>query len=289
MSASARPCLALHLGALGDFVLSWPALGLLNAEQGLNLWGRAEWGRLVLPPERVHEREAARFASLFAPQMDDKLHEWLSGFGRVVVFAASPPAELLANLWAAAPEVWSISTRPAPGNQRHAGDMQVSQLRALNLDSEAAPLEPRLNEPVADSGAILAPGSGGQAKRLSPELCALLGRRLADEHGEITLLLGPAEDEAYAGAVRDALTEVPHRMVQSPSMSELAALLAGASLYLGADSGVTHLAAALGAPCLAVFFASSPFIWAPRGPRVRILGAVEAAHASLSPPDPQVC
>ncbi|MCF8031844.1 MAG: hypothetical protein K9K66_00365 [Desulfarculaceae bacterium] len=269
-------------------MISWPALGLLVGQGGLHLWGRSEWGRLILPDERVHQREAARFASLFAPQIDDALAAWLAGFGRAVVFAAAPPPELLANLRGAVPLVWEIATRPRPGVLSHAGGMQVEQLRGLGLDGEAECPAIRLQNPAQSSGVILAPGSGGRDKRLSPELGGLLARRLTDEHGEITLLLGPAEDDQYADSLLAALANTPHRLVRSPSIPDLACLLAGAELYLGADSGVTHLAAASGAPCLAVFQATSPMVWAPRGPRVRILGAMEAPHVGLAPPRPQV-
>lgn len=45
----------------------------------------------------------------------------------------------------------------------------------------------------------------------------------------------------------------------------LARWLAGAALYIGNDSGVTHLAAAVGTPVVAIFLASDPRVWAPRG------------------------
>jgi len=282
----ATPILALHLGALGDFVLSWPALGLLAGAGEPHLWGRSEWGRLILPPERVHEREATRFASLFAFQLDEDLTAWLGGFERAVVFAAHPPKELLRNLSAVVPQVWEVKTRPDPGVLCHAGDMQLAQLCDLGLSGPAAPLAPRLPPAIPDSGVVLAPGSGGRDKRLGPELVARLAGRLASEHGGITLLLGPAEDQAYAAKLIAALEGIPHKVVHGLDVPEAAALLAGASLYVGADSGVTHLAAALGAPCLAVFQSTSPMVWAPRGPRVRILGSIEAPLLDLSPPEP---
>jgi heptosyltransferase-3 len=53
---------------------------------------------------------------------------------------------------------------------------------------------------------------------------------------------------------------------------ELAARLADAWLLVGNDSGVTHLAAAVGCPVLALFGATDPGSWAPRGGNVRVLG-----------------
>jgi ADP-heptose:LPS heptosyltransferase len=44
-------------------------------------------------------------------------------------------------------------------------------------------------------------------------------------------------------------------------------------VYIGNDSGISHLAAAAGAPVVALFGPTDPAVWAPRGPRVRILAA----------------
>ena len=52
---------------------------------------------------------------------------------------------------------------------------------------------------------------------------------------------------------------------------DLACWLATARVYIGNDSGISHLAAAVGTPTLAIFLASDPKVWAPRGPHVRVL------------------
>ncbi len=57
--------------------------------------------------------------------------------------------------------------------------------------------------------------------------------------------------------------------------------MSAASHYIGNDSGITHLAAALGTPTLALFGPTDPAQWAPRGPHVRILHTGEASGSSL--------
>jgi ADP-heptose:LPS heptosyltransferase len=282
---SGGPTLALHLGALGDFVLSWPALGRLAGLGPLHLWGRGEWGRLVLPPQRVYERESARFASLFSSEPEPSLGAWLGGFARAVVFAAAPDPRLLANLGAAVPLVRAVSTRPPQGVYQQVGRWQAAQVAELASAGEWPLLAPRVPPPVLSTGVLLAPGSGGKAKRLAPELTALLAHRLLEHHPSFTLLLGPAEEAAYREELERALSGLPHHSLADPPLEGLARALRGASLYLGADSGVTHLAAALGAPTLAVFQASDPRLWAPQGPRARVLGALEARRADLAAPE----
>jgi heptosyltransferase-3 len=61
--------------------------------------------------------------------------------------------------------------------------------------------------------------------------------------------------------------------VRFADLYELACWLAGARIYIGNDSGPTHLAAAVGTPVVALFGPSDPAVWAPRGPRVAIAAA----------------
>ena len=55
------------------------------------------------------------------------------------------------------------------------------------------------------------------------------------------------------------------------SIHEIANLLSGAERYIGNDSGITHLAAAVGVPVIAIFGPTDPRVWAPRGENVRVL------------------
>jgi heptosyltransferase-3 len=59
--------------------------------------------------------------------------------------------------------------------------------------------------------------------------------------------------------------------VRFDDLYELACWLSTARVYVGNDSGITHLAAAVGTPVVAIFLTTDPEIWAPRGPRVTIL------------------
>jgi ADP-heptose:LPS heptosyltransferase len=68
--------------------------------------------------------------------------------------------------------------------------------------------------------------------------------------------------------------------VRFENLADLAVWIAGARLYIGNDSGITHLAAAAGVPVIAIFGPSSPKTWAPRGENVTVLHAkqLEALH-----------
>jgi ADP-heptose:LPS heptosyltransferase len=80
---------------------------------------------------------------------------------------------------------------------------------------------------------------------------------------------GPADAEP-ATALVEALGRgpqpVPTAVLVEPPLEALAAVLRAATAYLGADSGVSHLAAAVGAPALIVFAPGMRERWAPWGP-----------------------
>ena len=278
-----RRILALHWGALGDFVLSWPALGLLLAGPPLaelELVGRPDWGSLILPREKLHHRESARLAGLFSQEPSAELDAWLASFDLAVVFAARPLPELEAHLRAAGVgQVWRAPTRPPEGELAHAGDMQVEYLRGQGLTGPASPPMPRLSGPPQAPAPVIAPGSGGRAKRLAPELVGRLAAGVPAGVPDPVLVLGPAEDPDYRLELSEVLANTRAQVLADPGIMELARRLAGAAPYLGPDSGVTHLAASLGAPTLAGFGASDPRIWAPRGPRARVLAWQELESA----------
>ena len=81
-------------------------------------------------------------------------------------------------------------------------------------------------------------------------------------------------DAAYAGrVVRGPREDELPGARRFDDLHDLACWLAGARVYIGNDSGPTHLAAAVGTPVVALFGPSDPAVWAPRGPRVRVAAA----------------
>ena len=104
--------------------------------------------------------------------------------------------------------------------------------------------------------AVIHPFSG------SPKKCWPLDRyqalaRVIEPHMPVRWCAGP--EEPLPDAVRIA------------DLYELACWLATARIYVGNDSGITHLAAAVGTPAVALFGPTDPRIWAPRGPQVRVI------------------
>jgi ADP-heptose:LPS heptosyltransferase len=87
-----------------------------------------------------------------------------------------------------------------------------------------------------------------------------LARELESRGRSVTWSLGPAEEQMRVSGMASVIHPA------TPVM--MARELAAARLYIGNDSGVTHLAAAIGCKTVAVFGPTDPKVWAPRGPNM---------------------
>jgi ADP-heptose:LPS heptosyltransferase len=117
----------------------------------------------------------------------------------------------------------------------------------------------------------LHPGSGGAQKCWPRARYAELAERLLGRGYGVLILLGPAEAPCSAGWQAFAGRWSAAVCAANLDLPLVAALLRRCAAYVGNDSGVTHLAAALGVPTLAIFGPTDPGRWAPLGPRVRVL------------------
>lgn len=116
------------------------------------------------------------------------------------------------------------------------------------------------------------PGSGGGSKIWSPGSMARVAQRLIHE-GRATgvLIIQGLADDKYAEALKEELDGLRVISVLNQPVLKLAAILRSARLFLGSDSGVAHLAAAVGVPTGVIFGPTDPRRWAPRGPDVAVI------------------
>lgn len=113
----------------------------------------------------------------------------------------------------------------------------------------------------------LVPGSGAKEKNWPLRFYQVVAEWWEKKLGGKTLVvLGPVEEEREEEALwSNAL------VVRGLDLGKLAPLLARCHLYIGNDSGVTHLAAALGVETIALFGPTDPSQWAPLGERVTVI------------------
>lgn len=288
-------------GALGDLICLAPALSALrrrHRDASLELMARDELVRLAIGRlgidrgESIDRREVGR---LFVDASLTDGIDLYRGFSRLYsLFGTENP--IFRKMLIDAASDATVSFHPfRPVNAGHIASAYLdsigapvepleSRLRLLDGDREAATsLLARLH---LDPGnfVLIFPGSGSRAKNWPFENFVAMAARLARKIPAL-FILGPAETE-FAPRLRT---------IGLPILSDLelpivAAIAAQARLFIGNDSGVSHLAAAAGAPGLAIFGPTDPARWRPLG-EVQVLsrmplntlqpGEVAAAVESL--------
>lgn len=178
---------------------------------------------------------------------------------------------------------------------RHVTDHLLGAMEELGVDVRAEDRIPRLEVPargrkeggrrLRDMGIVAAavaihPGSGSARKNWPAEKFAELAVQLQkDGRRHPFFILGEADGKAGA-ILRRTAPEVP--VLENVGLMELAGVLSNCSVYAGNDSGVTHLAAALGIRTIALFGPSDPDVWGPRGDNVCVVRSPRPTPESLA-------
>jgi hypothetical protein len=129
---------------------------------------------------------------------------------------------------------------------------------------------------------VLHVGAGSPKKCWPLENFISLGWQLSRERPDepVLFVLGPAEIERLEPPLIAELRKT-FPVLESPPLETLAGVLADCRAYVGNDSGVSHLAAAVGAPCVAMFGPTNPAHFRPLGPSVRVIHAKSMAEIGV--------
>jgi len=290
----ARPrILLLHAGALGDVVNTLPAMrALKGAYPGAAVSALGNLSVLVLLESCGVVAEALSLDgpglhSLFAgPPLSAPVRESLSSYDMMVSWIRAP--HLIENLMSVCGKVAVLRQRfPPPSGSPHLTEFMAGPL--LDLGVKTTDFEPRLRLPEevkeagpSFDGVIVHPGSGSRLKNFSPAKLAKAAKEISKKTGlPPAVLAGPADREAAAETL-SAMSGMSPARFEGLSTLELAALLSGASLVLGNDSGVTHLAGALGTPVVAMFGPTDPAVWGVRQDHaINLSSPVECAPCGM--------
>lgn len=133
--------------------------------------------------------------------------------------------------------------------------------------ADMSAIAPRLQRLGSGPRVALHPGSGGYspARRWEPAKWAVVADALAQRYGAHIVLVGTPADGAEA--VQTLMAAPALNLAGQTTLPQLAAVLAQCDLFLGADSGVMHLAASVGVPLVALFGPSNAQAWGPWTPQ----------------------
>jgi len=251
--------LLIRPGAIGDCILCFPAMQHLAANY-TEVWVPSAVVPLVQFADRVTSLSATGIdlvgvGDLAAP---DDLKERLRSFDEVVSWYGANREEFQNAIRKLGVPCTFHRALPPETDLRHATDFFCAQVGA------PPGLLPRISVRPAcrRRTVVIHPFSGSTRKNWPLTSFCELASRL------------PWTVEWTAGP-EEALPEA----TRFENLSDLASWIAGADLYIGNDSGVTHLAAATGVKTLALFQVTDPAKWAPRGPNVVVLEKPSVASA----------
>lgn len=212
----------------------------------------------------------------------ERLVEALRPYDLVIAVKADSDGSLTNGLRKAARgEVFRVDPLPPKDCGKHCAVFLADEMaKALGMDcpDEIPLLSPvyRCSEHSA-SHVVIHTGSGSPAKNWPLENFFALAEELSrDGEGGIIFTLGPAE-EKFEDRVKEFSRCEKLTVKNRPDARELAGILSSAKVFIGVDSGVTHLAAALGAPTVALFGPTDPDDWAPCGESVEIIKSPDGA------------
>jgi len=272
--------LVIFPGALGDLICFAPALRALERRHrgaAIELMAREELGRFAagrIGVARAHSIDRREVALLFAQSGADA-RGFFGAFQSIYsFFAAGNRSFREALAIASGAELSFHPFRPAGTGHVAAAYLEAlgepagsleCRLKVLPHDLAAAARRLSDHGLMAGRFALLLPGSGSAQKNWPAVKFAELARRLQPRIAA-AIALGPAEAASAPSFAQTGCAILTHL-----ELGELAGIAASASLFVGNDSGVSHLAAAAGAPGIALFGATDPARWRPLGQSVRVL------------------
>lgn len=284
--------IVVHPGSLGDVLLAVPAIRRLRARYRdceLVLIARADVSRFLEDCEEIDHWisiENQESVELFSrcPEIAGKLQVWLKRCEFAVAWLEDRGRILSDRLKRCGVRKYQIQSPFAPTLSQHhqshrflesIGEMperseaestiQVQQdilvqARAY-LDSKAVPQKRPL--------VLIHPGSGSVRKCLSPEVTASLIQRFQQSGLFPVIVEGPADHDVVKRIL--AMIGGHPVVLKGLELSLLAGILTQSDFYIGHDSGVTHVAAALGVKTLAIFGPTDHRRWAPLGTHVTVI------------------
>ena len=276
--------LVVRGGAIGDFVLTLPVLTALRtqfSQSHLEVLGYAHIAQLALAAglvDAVRSIEARPLAGFFASkgELSPELSDYFAGFHLIISYLYDPDEIFQTNV-ARCTKAQFIAGPHRPDEQltKHATEVFLKPLERLAIFG--ADPTPRLllgslnSQPSTLNQLAVHPGSGSERKNWPQENWKELLHSLLAATPVNVLLVG---GEAEGNRLQQLASRLPAeriQLAQNLPLAELANRLQSCKAFVGHDSGISHLAAAVGLPGLVLWGETVEAIWRPKNERVQIL------------------
>ena len=288
--------LVIRGGAIGDFILTLPAIAALRQqfpEAHLEVLGYPHIIQLAVAGglvDRVSSIEARALASFFARngQLPEDWIDYFSEFDLILSYLYDPDEIFRTNIGRCSPAQFIACPHRADERASiHAAQVYLKPLERLAI-FDANPVPKLQMRPVTGGGPsgqsggpaqsrksahglALHPGSGSERKNWPEQRWAELVQKLIDLTPLNLLLVGGEAEGERLQRLSAALPPSRIRVAQSLPLAELARLLSGCAGFIGHDSGISHLAGALDLPALILWGDTAEAIWKPPGQKVVVL------------------
>lgn len=315
-----RKGLILHSGAIGDCLLTLPLAAFMKRACGLtqvHFMGRPEAvgfypGRSCV--DFVRPMESVPLHRLFEPQATftlddpDRLITAFAGYEQIVSFLGAGHSDFERNLLLTvhcshSAEVTMLPMVPPSERQEPISQFYVRSfaeqigIDAGEVDVAAVWLTPTPEDQLAGRDwlatagvnadatiAILHPGSGGRHKCWHDENFISVAEQLAARGVQPIFLLGPAEEERLGASVQRQF-EAAAPVLTGLTLTDVVQVLSQADVFIGNDSGVSHIAGAMGKKTIAIFGPTDPTLYRPLGPAVTVFDAQAEGFEALCTDD----
>ena len=284
--------LVIRGGAIGDFILTLPALKALRdarPQAHIEILGYKHIAVLAenrFYAQAVHSIEYGSLARFFArnSELPPELGDYFASFDLIISYLYDPDQIFETNLCRCGTQNLILGPARIVKNAGHAAWQLARPIQELGItvadpagkifpsieDREfAREFRASMPQPII----AIHPGSGSQAKNWPLENWIGLfspGSRFTDFE-RLVVISGEA-DKAQTDQLEREWKDRDVRFARNLPLPRLASVLEG-SIFIGHDSGISHLAAAAGANCILLFGPTDPDVWAPMNQNAKILRA----------------
>ncbi|MGD8229250.1 MAG: glycosyltransferase family 9 protein [Desulfobacteraceae bacterium] len=290
--------LIIRPSALGDTLMLMPSIAQLKGSTQIVLVGRSPGIDLISPHvNRVIDYEGSGWHRLFLEDLGVDHGLSLPEPDCAVGFLGDPDGIVKENLKTILGKTSLHFFPPFPpeGANLHAASYLAQCLKQGGMpldpdkclaDADQRALLQRGHQAIQKKRLVFHPGSGGKSKNHPPEFwLELIGELTTDlpspSFSTSIVLLGPAEEQLLPFFKREV--DGGHaEILFAPELEHLQSILSQAPLYVGHDSGITHLAAMLGTPTIALFRMRTVRQWRPLGPAVKVIQSEESSPGLIA-------